>query len=32
VWGENVRRWDGRVMGLVDLDMLKRNGSFFDTD
>lgn len=32
VWGENVRRWDGRVMKLVDLDMLKRNGSFFDTD
>jgi len=32
LWGEDIRRWDGRVMALVDLDMLKRNGSFFDTD
>ncbi|KAM0321799.1 hypothetical protein ACHAQA_009896 [Verticillium albo-atrum] len=29
---ERVRRWDGRVMGLVDLGMLKRAGSFFDED
>jgi MFS family permease len=29
---ESVRRLDGRVMRLVDLDMLKRTGSFFDTD
>lgn len=32
LWGEDIRRWDGRVMRLVDLDMLKRTGSFFDTD
>ncbi|KAK0643220.1 major facilitator superfamily domain-containing protein [Cercophora newfieldiana] len=32
LWGENIRRWDGRMMKLVDLEMLKRNGSFFDTD
>lgn len=32
LWEEHVRRWDGRVMRLVDLDMLKRTGSFFDTD
>ncbi|KAM7200777.1 MFS general substrate transporter [Rhypophila sp. PSN 637] len=32
LWGEDVRRWDGRVMKLVDLDMLKRTGSFFDVD
>lgn len=32
LWGEGIRRWDGRVMRLVDLDMLKRSGSFFDTD
>ncbi|OIW28669.1 MFS general substrate transporter [Coniochaeta ligniaria NRRL 30616] len=32
-WDEGVRRLDGRVMRLVDLDMLKRtSGSFFDTD
>jgi MFS family permease len=31
-WDESVRRMDGRVMRLVDLDMLKRAGSFFDTD
>ena len=31
-WDESVRRLDGRVMRLVDLDMLKRTGSFFDTD
>jgi hypothetical protein len=29
---ENIRRMDGRVMGLVDLSMLKRAGSFFDHD
>ncbi|CRK13808.1 hypothetical protein BN1708_010955 [Verticillium longisporum] len=29
---ERLRRLDGRVMGLVDLDMLKRAGSFFDED
>jgi len=32
LWGEDIRRWDGKVMRLVDLDILKRNGSFFDTD
>jgi hypothetical protein len=32
LWGENVRRWDGRIMRLVDMDMLKRSGSFFDMD
>ncbi|KAK0636579.1 hypothetical protein B0T17DRAFT_587686 [Bombardia bombarda] len=32
LWGEDIRRWDGRVMRLVDLDMLKSSGSFFDTD
>ena len=35
VWwlcGEGIRRWDGRVMGLVDLEGLKRTGSFFDLD
>lgn len=31
-WDEGVRRLDGRVMRLVDLDMVKREGSFFDTD
>lgn len=31
-WDENVRRLDGRVMKLVDLDMLKKSGSFFDMD
>jgi MFS family permease len=31
-WDEALRRLDGRVMRLVDLDMLKRTGSFFDTD
>jgi hypothetical protein len=30
-WEENVRRLDGRVMGLVDLSALKQQGSFFDT-
>jgi hypothetical protein len=29
---ENIRRMDGKVMGLVDLSMLKRAGSFFDDD
>lgn len=35
VWvvvGERVRRWDGRVMGLVDLSLLKGNASFFEYD
>ncbi|KAK3306772.1 major facilitator superfamily domain-containing protein [Chaetomium strumarium] len=35
VWwfcGEQIRRWDGRVMGLLDLERLKRTGSFFDVD
>ncbi|KAL1840239.1 hypothetical protein VTJ49DRAFT_670 [Mycothermus thermophilus] len=33
LWGQIIRRWDGMVMGLVDLEGLKgRNGSFFDTD
>ncbi len=32
LWGEGIRRWDGRVMGLVDLEGLKRTGSFFDLD
>lgn len=32
VWGDRVRRWDGRVMGLVDLSMLRRNESFFEYD
>lgn len=31
-WDESIRRLDGRVMGLVNLDELKRTGSFFDTD
>ncbi|KAI0391362.1 hypothetical protein F5Y17DRAFT_15347 [Xylariaceae sp. FL0594] len=30
--GENVKRWDGIVMGLIDLAELKYHGSFFDTD
>lgn len=30
-WEENVRRLDGRVMGLVNLSALKLQGSFFDT-
>lgn len=29
---ERVRRLDGRVMGLVDLSMLRRNASFFEYD
>ncbi|KAK4188778.1 MFS general substrate transporter [Podospora australis] len=32
LFAEQIKRWDGRVMRLVDLDMLKRSGSFFDTD
>ncbi|PKS07378.1 hypothetical protein jhhlp_005980 [Lomentospora prolificans] len=32
IWGDRVRRWDGRVMGLVDLSMLRRNESFFEYD
>ncbi|KAI0841411.1 MFS general substrate transporter [Hypoxylon sp. FL0890] len=31
-WDENVRRLDGRVMCLIDLSILKRTDSFFDTD
>ncbi|KAI1370262.1 MFS general substrate transporter [Hypoxylon crocopeplum] len=31
-WDENVRRLDGRVMGLIDLSLLKRTASFFETD
>ncbi|KAI0379203.1 MFS general substrate transporter [Hypomontagnella monticulosa] len=31
-WDENVRRLDGRVMCLIDLSILKRSASFFDTD
>ncbi|OTA95486.1 hypothetical protein M434DRAFT_69364 [Hypoxylon sp. CO27-5] len=31
-WDENVRRLDGRVMGLIDLSILKKTASFFDTD
>jgi hypothetical protein len=31
-YDENIRRLDGRVMGLVDLSMLKQTGSFFDLD
>lgn len=31
-WDENLRRLDGRVMGCVDLALLKRTGSFFDVD
>jgi hypothetical protein len=31
-YDESIRRMDGRVMGLVDLSMLKRAGSFFDHD
>jgi MFS family permease len=31
-WHEAVGRMDGRVMRLVDLDGLRRMGSFFDTD
>ncbi|KAI1843881.1 hypothetical protein JX265_003777 [Neoarthrinium moseri] len=30
-WEENVRRLDGRLMGLVDLSVLKQQASFFDT-
>ncbi|KAI1804242.1 MFS general substrate transporter [Daldinia bambusicola] len=29
---ENLRRLDGQVMGLIDLSMLKKNASFFETD
>ncbi|KAK4146029.1 major facilitator superfamily domain-containing protein [Dichotomopilus funicola] len=32
VWGEGMKRWDGRVMGLVDLEMLRMQASFFDMD
>ncbi|KAI2619896.1 MFS general substrate transporter [Hypoxylon sp. NC1633] len=31
-WDEDVRRLDGRVMGLIDLSILKRTGSFFESD
>lgn len=32
VFGERVRRWDGKVMGLVDLSILKGSASFFEYD
>ena len=33
LWGDEIRRWDGKVMKLVDLDSIfKRTGSFFDAD
>ncbi|RYP62647.1 hypothetical protein DL771_009640 [Monosporascus sp. 5C6A] len=31
-YDENMRRLDGRLMGLVDLSVLQPQGSFFDTD
>ncbi|RYP91938.1 hypothetical protein DL770_001912 [Monosporascus sp. CRB-9-2] len=31
-YDENVRRLDGRLMGLVNLSVLQPQGSFFDTD
>ncbi|KAI1089055.1 MFS general substrate transporter [Rostrohypoxylon terebratum] len=31
-WDENIRRLDGFVMGLIDLSILKRTASFFETD
>ncbi|KAI2607155.1 MFS general substrate transporter [Hypoxylon fragiforme] len=31
-WDENVRRLDGRAMGLIDLSILRRMGSFFEGD
>jgi len=31
-YDEHIRRLDGRVMGCVDMGMLKRAGSFFDMD
>ncbi|KAI8960803.1 MFS general substrate transporter [Daldinia sp. FL1419] len=31
-WDEHVRRLDGRVMGLIDLSLLKKAASFFETD
>jgi hypothetical protein len=31
-YDENIRRMDGNIMGLIDLSMLKRAGSFFDHD
>ncbi|XDG09031.1 hypothetical protein ABKA04_008646 [Annulohypoxylon sp. FPYF3050] len=31
-WDENIRRLDGVVMGLIDLSILKRTASFFETD
>ncbi|KAK4251377.1 hypothetical protein C7999DRAFT_10875 [Corynascus novoguineensis] len=30
--GERIRRWDGTLMGLVDLEGLRKTGSFFDLD
>ncbi len=32
LWGEGIRRWDGRLMGLVNLEGLRKGGSFFDLD
>ncbi|KAF3062233.1 hypothetical protein GL218_03919 [Daldinia childiae] len=31
-WDENVRRLDGRIMGLIDLSLLKETASIFETD
>ncbi|KAI0109829.1 MFS general substrate transporter [Daldinia grandis] len=31
-WDENVRRLDGRIMGLIDLSMLKETASVFERD
>ncbi|KAI1645918.1 MFS general substrate transporter [Daldinia loculata] len=31
-WDENVRRLDGRIMGLIDLSLLKETASVFETD
>jgi hypothetical protein len=31
-WDEVFRRVDGRIMGCVDMSLLKRTGSFFDDD
>lgn len=31
-YDEHIRRLDGRVLGCVDLELLKRAGSFFDMD
>ncbi|KAI1660714.1 MFS general substrate transporter [Daldinia decipiens] len=31
-WDENVRRLDGRIMGLIDLALLRETASIFETD